>query len=48
MLNNWYTLNKKVFSKLGLELSNDEIDNIINWKDKYVENLLCTLYVLVY
>lgn len=44
---NWLLLNKKVFSKLGFQLSHEEIDNIINSRNNCVNFLLRQLYVLI-
>ncbi len=44
---NWLLLNKKVFLKLGFQLSDEEIDNIINSRKNCVNSLLRQLYVLI-
>jgi len=44
---NWLLLNKKVFIKLGFQLSDEEIDNIVNSRKNCVNSLLRQLYVLI-
>ena len=39
-LNNWKTLNSKVFKKLGFQLSKKEIDEIINCLPERIEKIL--------
>lgn len=46
-LANWLLLNKKVLNKIGYDLSDEEIDMLINSKNNYIETLLKALYVLV-
>jgi len=38
--NNWNTLNRKVFKKIGLQISSKDIENIINLTPGFVESLL--------
>ena len=44
---NWILLNKKVINKLGHDLSEDDIDNLINAKDNFIEKFLSTMYSIV-
>ena len=44
---NWVLLNKKVLSKIGYDMTEDEIENIITCKSNYVEALLKTVYVIL-
>ncbi len=43
-LSNWNTLNNKVLKKLGLKISNEEINNVMNSKPNAIENLLSKVY----
>ena len=43
-LSNWNTLNNKVLKKLGLKISKDEINDVMNSKPKAIENLLSKVY----
>lgn len=43
-LYNWNTLNTKVLKKLGLNLSKQDIDNVLNYKHMAVENILKKIY----
>lgn len=44
---NWLLLNKKVFPKLDLKLTNNEIENLIKGQNNYIEALLRQLYTLL-
>lgn len=44
---NWILLNKKVFSKIGYRMTEDEIDNIITSRKNYIEALLKSLYYIL-
>ena len=44
---NWETLNKKVLKKLGVKITKNEINNIINSKPNAIENLLGRLYHII-
>ncbi len=44
---NWLLLNKKVLNKIGYDLSDEELDNLVNAKSNYIESLLKSVYVLV-
>ena len=44
---NWILLNKKVLTKIGYEMTEDEIENIISYKANYIEGLLKSIYVLL-
>lgn len=44
---NWFMLNKKVLNKLGYDLTDEEIDNLVSCKTNYIESLLKRLYDLV-
>jgi hypothetical protein len=44
---NWLLLNKKVLNKIGYDLSEEELDNLVNAKGNYIESLLKSVYVLV-
>jgi len=43
-LYNWNTLNTKVFKKLGITLSKQDIDNVLQYKPLAVESILKRLY----
>ncbi len=43
-LSNWNTLNNKVLKKLGLKISKDEINDVMNSKPNAIENLLSKVY----
>ena len=40
---NWNTLRSKVFRKIGVNLSNAEIDNLANWRANAIESFLSKL-----
>ena len=42
--NNWVTLNNKVLKKININLTKNEIDNIISCKNYAIENLLIRIY----
>ena len=42
--NNWVTLNNKVLKKININLSKNEINNIISCKNYAIENLLIRVY----
>ena len=44
---NWETLNKKVLKKLGVKITKNEINNIINSKPNAIENLLGRIYHII-
>ena len=44
---NWETLNKKVLKKLGVKITKNEINDIINSKPNAIENLLGRLYHII-
>ncbi len=44
---NWLVLNKKVFPKIDLKLTNNEIENLIKGQNNYIEALLRQLYGLL-
>lgn len=44
---NWFMLNKKVLNKLGYDLTDEEIDNLVSSKTNYIESLLKRIYDLV-
>ena len=44
---NWETLNKKVLKKLGVKITKNEINDIINSKPNAIENLLGRLYHVI-
>ena len=44
---NWETLNKKVLKKLGVKITKNEINDIINSKPNAIENLLGRLYQII-
>lgn len=44
---NWLLLNKKVLNKIGYDLSEEEIDNLVSCKSNYIESLLKSIFVLV-
>lgn len=44
---NWILLNKKVLNKIGYDLSEEELDNLVNAKSNYIESVLKSVYVLV-
>ena len=44
---NWETLNKKVLKKLGVKITKNEINDIINSKQNAIENLLGRLYQII-
>lgn len=37
---NWATLNKKVFKKMGFQLSKEDIDDVIKCSPKVIERIL--------
>lgn len=45
---NWNTLNRKVFKKLGFQLSNQDIESIINLNPGYVEMILQKIFNKLY
>ena len=45
---NWETLNKKVLKKLGVKITKNEINDIINSKPNAIENLLGRLYHVIH
>ena len=45
---NWETLNKKVLKKLGVKISKNEINDIINSKPNAIENLLGRLHHVIH
>ena len=45
---NWETLNKKVLKKLGVKITKNEINDIINSKPNAIENLLTRLYYIIH
>jgi hypothetical protein len=47
-LSNWNTLNNKVLKKLGLKISNEEINNVMNSKPNAIENLLKKVYRVIH
>jgi hypothetical protein len=46
-LNNWDTLNNKVLKKLGLRLSKNEIEDVVNCKPNAIELLLKKVYTVI-
>ena len=46
-LSNWNTLNNKVLKKLGLKISKEEINNVMNSKPNAIENLLKKVYRVI-
>ena len=44
---NWETLNKKVLKKLGVKITKNEINDIINSRPNAIENLLGKLYHVI-
>ena len=44
---NWETLNKKVLKKLGIKMTKNEINDIINSKPNAIENLLGRIYHII-
>ena len=44
---NWETLNKKVLKKLGVKITKNEINDIINSRQNAIENLLGKLYHVI-
>ena len=44
---NWETLNKKVLRKLGVKITKNEINDIINSKPNAIENLLGKLFHVI-
>ena len=46
-LANWLLLNKKVLNKIGYNLSNDEIELLMNAKNNYIEQVLKGIYHIV-
>ena len=44
---NWETLNKKVLRKLGVKMTKNEINDIINSKPNAIENLLARLFHII-
>ena len=47
-LSNWNTLNNKVLKKLGLKISKEEINNVMNSKPNAIENLLKKVYRVIH
>ena len=45
---NWETLNKKVLKKLGVKITKNEINDIINSKPNAIENLLGRLHHVIH
>ena len=46
-LSNWNTLNNKVLKKLGLKISKEEINNVMNSKPNAIENLLKKVFRVI-
>lgn len=47
-LSNWNTLNSKVLKKLGLKISKEEINDVMNSKPNAIENLLAKVYRVIH
>jgi hypothetical protein len=47
-LSNWNTLNNKVLKKLGLKISKEEINNVMNSKPNAIENLLKKVHRVIH
>ena len=45
---NWETLNKKVLRKLGIKITKNEINDLVNSKPNAIENLLARLYQVIH
>lgn len=45
---NWNTLNRKVFKKLGINIFPKEIEDIINCKQYAIEQILAKIYNTIY
>ena len=47
-MSNWNTLNHKVLKKLGLKITKDEINNVVNSKAGAIELLLLKVYKVIH
>ena len=47
-MSNWNTLNHKVLKKLGLKITKDEINNVVNSKAGAIELLLSKVYKAIH
>lgn len=44
---NWLLLNNKVLNKIGYDLSDEEINFLVNAQNNYIETVLKSVYILV-